>query len=473
MEIKTGCRTSGLGCTVTYNSNQITNAAAAVQPTIYTAHVIANSSNTLFFGGAHTTAPQTGISRYLITAPFTALSGNMLGALDQGLTQTASAVAVTTVTDVTKAWIMPGATAGIAVSSITVGSNTGVAASTTSITIGMVAAITIGTVTLPAGTYVSGISGTTLTFSQNFGGSGNSATIVFAPVASSSGNTVTVYGYPMCGLAVGMKLAVTSTGTALASNVLSTGSLLQNAGTNFTLVTVTNIASVLTNGGGFVIGGTFTVSQTPAVPLLNATLNASFWITNQWINRRVRMISGIAINNAESLVTSSTYNSFTCATLGTPASATAAQSYAIFKQPVVRGTGTDLVWTFGTSNLNTRGRYIYQARGGLLAGFDRLDFMTDDWKFLTTSPGMEQITQGSMYAYDQGDRIYFTLNVTQRVYYLDIDSSTIHPAGLFPYTAGLAIYGNRMEIYTTADRLKYLWLNRHSNIECFKQLLFY
>jgi hypothetical protein len=461
------------GCSVTYNTTQITNAAAPTQPTILTAHIIANTATTLFFGAAHTTAPQPGISRYVITASFTALSGNMLGALDQGLTQTAVAV-TTTVTDVTKAWIMPAVITGITATTITVGSATAViSGSMNSITIGMVAVITVGTVTLPSGAYVIGISGTTLTFSSNFGGSGNSATITFAPVASSSGNTVTVYGYPMCGLAVGMKLAVTSTGTALASNVYSTGSLLQNTGTNFTLVTVTNIASVITNGSGFVVGGTFTISSTPVVPLLNATLNASFWITNQWINRRFRMISGISFNNSEAVITSSTFNSFTFASIGTPTSATAAQSYAIFKQPVVRGTGTDLLWTFGTSNLNTRGRYIYQARGGALAGFDRLDFMTDDWKFLTTTPGIEVLTQGSMYAYDQGDRIYFTVNVTQRVYYLDIDNNIIHPAGLYPYTAGAAIYGNRMEVYTTVDKLKYLWLNRHTAVECFKQLLFY
>ena len=38
---------------------------------------------------------------------------------------------------------------------------------------------------------------------------------------------------------------------------------------------------------------------------------------------------------------------------------------------------------------------------------------------------------------------------------------------------GTAIVGNRMEIFETEDGLKYLWLNRHSFQECFKQLLFY
>jgi hypothetical protein len=49
----------------------------------------------------------------------------------------------------------------------------------------------------------------------------------------------------------------------------------------------------------------------------------------------------------------------------------------------------------------------------------------------------------------------------------------IHPAGMYPYTAGTAIVGNRFEIFATVDGLKYLWMNRHSNVECFRQLLFY
>ena len=78
-----------------------------------------------------------------------------------------------------------------------------------------------------------------------------------------------------------------------------------------------------------------------------------------------------------------------------------------------------------------------------------------------------------MYAYDGGDRLYFTKENTMRVYYLDLNTNWIHGAGMYPYVAGTAIVGNRMEIFTTVDGLKYLWLNRHSNVECFKQLLFY
>ena len=78
-----------------------------------------------------------------------------------------------------------------------------------------------------------------------------------------------------------------------------------------------------------------------------------------------------------------------------------------------------------------------------------------------------------MYAYDDEDRLYFTKDVTMRMYYLDINTNIIHGAGMYPYVAGTAQVGNRMEIFNTADGLKYLWLNRHAQVECFRQLLWY
>ena len=113
-------------------------------------------------------------------------------------------------------------------------------------------------------------------------------------------------------------------------------------------------------------------------------------------------------------------------------------------------------------------------RGGAGNIWDRLNMQTDTWDLMFHSPNMETLTQGSMYAYDGGDRIYFTKEMLLRVYYLDVVTNMLHGAGYYPYAAGTAvIIGNRMEIIKTADGLKYLWLNRHSQTECFKQLLFY
>jgi hypothetical protein len=275
---------------------------------------------------------------------------------------------------------------------------------------------------------------------------------------------VTVSGYPLTNLAPGMRLAVTSVAN-YSTSVLSTGAFVLNAGVNFTSVTVTSITSPTT----------FTISAVPTVPLVNATVNATFWSPGQWIGRRVRITSGATISNStlcEAIITANTTNTLTFATI-TTAPTHGTNGYAILQQPIIRGLGTALFWNYGTSDLLKQGKYLYQARGGNLPGFDRLNLNNDKWEFLTATPFYETLNTGAMYAYDGENRIYFTVQVTQRVYYIDIDTNVIHPAGMYPYLPGTAVVGNRMEIFTTEDGLKYLWLNRHSFQECFRQLLFY
>lgn len=448
------------GCQVTYNSTQMSAAAIPVQPTILTAYIIANTSNTLIFAAAHSAAPAQGISRYVITTPATMAIGSMLGNQDSGLVQ--GVQLATQIQDVTKSWIMPPPITGITGTTVTVGNPTVViTGSMNGILPGMTVAITLGTLTLPLGTTISSVSGTTLTLSNNFGGSGTTGTFSFAATASSSGNTVTVTGYPLTNLAPGMRLAVTSV-TNMSPSVLSTGAFVLNGGVNFTPVTVVSITGT----------NTFTISSTPTVPLQNATVQASFWSTNQWLGRRMRLTSGTTINNIEAIITANTHNTLTFLSIGTvPVHGT--NGYAILQQPVVRGAGTALLWNFGTTNADTAGKYLYQARGGNLPGFDRLNLNTDKWEFMTATPAYETLNTGAMYAYDGVDRIYFTVQVTQRVYYIDLENNAIHPAGMYPYLPGTAIVGNRMEIFETEDGLRYLWLNRHSNMECFRQLLFY
>lgn len=193
------------------------------------------------------------------------------------------------------------------------------------------------------------------------------------------------------------------------------------------------------------------------------------WVVNRWAGHRVKMVSGTG-QSQELAITSNTSNTLTFALSTAPVAG--ATSYSIV-QATPKGLGTDLIWNFGASPRLIQGRYLYAPRGGAVIGFDRLDLTTDTWTLLSTSPQIETLTTGSMYAYDGGDRYYFTKDITLRVYYLDLNTHEIHGAGIMPYLAGTAILGNRMEIFETEDGLKYLWVNRHSNLDCFRQLLFY
>lgn len=277
------------------------------------------------------------------------------------------------------------------------------------------------------------------------------ATKLFTSVAtscSSSGTTVTTTGN-LRGLQVGMYLAVTA----------GTGAFTAGAGTAFTLTQVASITS----------DTQFEVTVAPSTALSAATIQATHWKTNMFVNRRCKVLAGAGLY-AELVITANTTTTLTFAAGN--ATATGASAYAIIENPV-RGTGIELSWAAGMSDTSKRGIYIIAPRGGATVGFDRLDIRTDNWDLMSTSPQTEVLGTGSMYAYDDADRLYFTKDVTMRMYYLDLNTNMIHGAGMYPYVAGTAQVGNRMEIFDTADGLKYLWLNRHAQVECFRQLLWY
>ena len=174
----------------------------------------------------------------------------------------------------------------------------------------------------------------------------------------------------------------------------------------------------------------------------------------------------------EGLISSNTSNALTFGAI-TTAPVTQLTTYAILGNSAP-GTGSSgLTWAFGTSLSATQGKYLVMARGGATIDFNRLDMTTDLWQMMPTLPFGETLTTGSMYAYDGGDRLYFTKEVTNRLYYVDITKQTIESAGIYPYAAGTAVVGNRMEVFSTVDGLRYLWLNRGSNAECFRSLISY
>lgn len=464
---KNWCPNQFANCIVNFNTTQGT--GTGTNPTVLSAYVLGNTATQLIFVAAHT-APVQGISRYVISMPPTSQNNSVLGASDSGLAL--GVQSTTQLQDVTKYWAMPtnvtaivasGATAGAGTITITTGTAAGIFP-------GMTIVATAGTCTastLAVTITVASVAGLVVTLAGGtLGGTTGSTTFTFLATATSSGTTVTLAGYTTQGLQVGMYLGVNSVDNIKNVNnsvaVPVTGALVQNGGTVLTNVQVTAINSATS----------FTISSTPTTPLLNVNLFASFWFTNQWNFRRVRLTTGVSTNYIEAIITGNTTTGILtfAAVASTPV--TGVTGYAIFQQPN-RGLGTALMWNFGQTDSTKRAMYLYQARGGGVTGFDRLNLQNDYWEFLTPTPNYEVLQTGAMYAYDGGDRIYFTPQITQRVYYLDISNMQIHGGSQYPYVVGAVIIGNRMEIFETEDGLKYLWLNRHSFQECFKQLLFY
>lgn len=266
----------------------------------------------------------------------------------------------------------------------------------------------------------------------------------------------------------------TATGTGTAQTTTITLSAAAPGNVNGWYVTGTGI-----NTGARIISGAGTTTLTVSIPhsgAVSGTITCCAWgpsgQSSHLVGKRLRVLSGTGLNQ-ELIITGVTPATGTI----TFASATAPAAnsvYTIVSTPV-KGAGHELMWACGNSTITSvnRGRYIWCARGGASVGIDKLDLNTDRIVYVHTSPFTETLTTGSYYAYDGADRIWFTKDATQRIYYLDVNTGYVYGGGIFPYIAGTAQIGNKMDIFVTADRLKYLWINRHGNVEHFRALIYY
>jgi hypothetical protein len=271
------------------------------------------------------------------------------------------------------------------------------------------------------------------------------------------------------------RLVYMNTAAITAASGSATGQVVRIASNTATTLTFVATVTAPTNGvsrysiaRGYAIGtldfGVATGTQSTTT--IQDTTKS--WAVNIWAGRRVRVLtSGGPI---EVIIASNTSNTLTVSTITLPV--TLVTQYAILEGNA-KGVGTNANWAFGTSLQSYRGRYMWIARGGGLYGFERVDLTTDRISVINTAPLSETLSTGTMTAYDGRDRIYFHKDATQRVMSLDVVTGKINGASMYPYVAPTAIIGNRMEIFTTKDGLKYLWLNRASFQECYRTLLFW
>jgi hypothetical protein len=262
----------------------------------------------------------------------------------------------------------------------------------------------------------------------------------------------------------------TATGSGAAGGTTLTlsapGSYIHNgwyvAGTGITL------GSRVISGGGT----TSIVVDQPFSTTVSGTITFTAWTAQNLINRRLRILSGATGLNQDLAITAVTPASGTITFVTATAPVNNVSAYAILPA-ITPGAGSYIQWQSDSSVSNNRGRFIFRVRGGAAAGIDKFDVTSDEFIPMYTVPFNETLGAGSQFAYDGYDRIYFTKDVTNRLYYLDLKTNTVHGSGLIPYLAGTAGIGNLMEIFKTVDGLKYLWVVRKANVETFRQLLFY
>ncbi len=196
------------------------------------------------------------------------------------------------------------------------------------------------------------------------------------------------------------------------------------------------------------------------------------WAVNQWVQKRVRILAGTSAGQ-EATISS---NTATVLTTGTITAPDATSVYAILGN-MTRGAGIELIHNYASSNLNTRGKYLFIARGGGTNGFDIYDLAIGRW--ITpdfTSPQSELFTTGSSYAYDGGDYIYASrsaVNLPIRIFKYNINTNEFDGAMTSTFLQGTVHTGNLMEIIEDPTGVyKYVYILQNTGTLMARALIF-
>lgn len=254
---------------------------------------------------------------------------------------------------------------------------------------------------------------------------------------------------------------IAGTGSGTSATILSNTSNTLTFATQTAAPDNTSVYEILDNYG--VATATATTST-----LIDTTQN---WPTNIFAGKRVRLLSGNG-QTSEVVISSNTQTTLTFGAANTGNASDVSTAYAIL-EPSTRGQGNGMVAIKNSSNSALNGKYIYMMRGGASNEIGRYNITTEQFEFLTYFPFTETFTLGTMWVYDNADRIYIQKDATGRIVYYDLLRNQIYNSSTIPYGMGNGTPGNKMEIVTTADGLKYLYIGRHNNQEFWRTLLFW
>ena len=190
------------------------------------------------------------------------------------------------------------------------------------------------------------------------------------------------------------------------------------------------------------------------------------WVTNQWVNKRVRIIGGTA-QTVEAIVTANTNNTLT---FGATTAMDNTCNYVILGIPS-RGAGCGFKWTFGNNNDN----YIWTFTGGNTNWVQRYNInnQTFDYGFLITNLLGDVFTTNTSYAYDGDDKIYIQWSNSGSVYVIDIVKRTAEMGSRIPAGNSTAFIGNRMELIKSRDGLPFLYIPQSNGTLFWRTLLFW
>lgn len=202
------------------------------------------------------------------------------------------------------------------------------------------------------------------------------------------------------------------------------------------------------------------------------TDTTKLWAVNQLAGKRFRITGGTGLGQE----TSVTSNTATAITSGALTATDTSSTYAILGIPP-RGAGTQLIWTWGSSNVAFKGRYLYSPRGGASNTMDVYDIPTGKWLYGNfMQPQAELFTTGSSYAYDGTDLILMSRSVSSgpnRIFAYDIVKNRVVGSRTTTVTQNTVHIGNLMEIVTSpVDGYDYVYCLQNTGTLLSRSLVF-
>lgn len=194
------------------------------------------------------------------------------------------------------------------------------------------------------------------------------------------------------------------------------------------------------------------------------------WGTNQLVGKRA-LITGGTTRGSILTITSNTATSFS----GGSQTVDSTSTYVIYDQ-LPRQTQI-FEWLYGMSDSTKKGRYIvspYNEATTTPFLMDFYDIPLNRWILsYNFSPLGVATGTGTMYAYDGGDILFVTIAATGRIHEINLNTLQMNAAGQTPYAHGTALFRQGMQVLTTDDGLKYLYIQRHSGNEMWRTLKFW
>jgi hypothetical protein len=246
------------------------------------------------------------------------------------------------------------------------------------------------------------------------------------------------------------------------------------------------VATPSWQGSAYVSFATGTATAGAASTLTNS---GKAWVTNQWANYQLRIVSGTGAGQIRTIAS----NTGTVITVGTAwttqPDATSVYSIegnddfiywmgnsqlTIFRYSITTNTWTALSptsaraaapstgmsgnWVWGVTdsdwtseNAIINGRRIYSFRGGAGAVLDYYDIAANTWvSGVTYTPNAETFTTGTKYAY-YGNFIYIQKDATLRWYRFNVATGEVDGWSAINNVQGAAVVGNTAYIYLYID----------------------